>query len=572
MSLRLKRGFKALIRLAKKVPIIRKGAKAIKSKIVQRIDYERSLQEVYNVASFYPNIHEYSAQLMDPPRKSDPLISILLPTYNTPEEYLRECIDSIRDQSYKNWELCIADDKSSDPNVLRVIEEYIKLDKRIRLIKRKHNGMISEATNSALEIAKGEFVALMDHDDILWPNALYEVIRVLREKPETDYIYSDEDKIDGTGMIHSYPFLKPDLNIEFLESCNYMTHFSCIRNTILREIGGFRKVTDGAQDWDLFIRIIEKTKNVYHIRKMLYSWRVHEASTAADTDAKPYVYAAQERLLNDYIARGKYPGVVKRGIIKQHRVIVYDAPTDVAVRVVIHGTSVSTTTALIKSMSKYRAGVPFTILYAGEEDLKHGFEVAMATYLPHVQYDVDITGKSGYALVADSEFEYTIFAEDIVRFLTQDWAMLFISDIQRDNVGCVAPVILAEDGKTILSAGLGIGYGDKEGYLDMLQGMPIQDGHYTRGLYAKSRRNITAANPSIFATKRGAAAPLKSLAPIDWMLGMYGKDRVIYTPYIQVAVSRLPIYKYETKLSDGYEDPMLNPSFRKDSPRMEVRA
>jgi glycosyltransferase involved in cell wall biosynthesis len=210
--------------------------------------------------SFFPTIHDYYRQQHDATLQEGPLISILLPTYNTPEAYLRECIESIIIQSYPRWELCIADDNSKDKQVVRIIKEYQEQDDRIKLIERPVNGHISEATNSALTLASGEFVGLMDHDDTLWPNALYEIVCVIHENKTVDFIYSDEDKIDSTGKLHSYPFLKPDFSPEFLESCNYITHFSCIRRTVMESAGGFRKGYEGAQDWDLFIRITEKNR------------------------------------------------------------------------------------------------------------------------------------------------------------------------------------------------------------------------------------------------------------------------------------------------------------------------
>lgn len=204
MNSKLKKIAKWGISAAKSNQTTRRFLKSVKKKIIDRIDFERSQQEIYNVANFYPTIQEYVSQ-QHADLKNSPLISILLPTYNTPIQYLRECIDSILIQSYGNWELCIADDNSPDRKVVEVIKEYQHKDKRIKLVERKKNGHISESTNSALRIASGEFVALMDHDDVLWPNALYEMVKVINKSPDVDLIYTDEDKIDGGGAVQQIP-------------------------------------------------------------------------------------------------------------------------------------------------------------------------------------------------------------------------------------------------------------------------------------------------------------------------------------------------------------------------------
>jgi len=231
-----------------------------------------------------------------------PLISIIVPLYNTVEELLRECLDSVLAQTYENWELCVADDASPEPHVWKVIEEYqAKYGEKIKAVRLKKNLHIVGASNAALELAKGEFIALLDHDDILMPNALYEMMNRLSEYPETDFLYSDEDKIDESG-VHIEPFFKPDWSPDFLMSCNYITHFSVLRKSVVDSVDGFRFGTEGAQDWDLFLRVTAKTTKIQHISKILYSWRKSETSTAGDPDSKPYAYINQKRVLRDALS------------------------------------------------------------------------------------------------------------------------------------------------------------------------------------------------------------------------------------------------------------------------------
>lgn len=249
--------------------------------------------------------------------KSRPLISIITPVYNTPEKFLRECIESVIDQSYGNWELCLVDDASKDEKVRQTMLQYAAKDKRIKYKFRKTNGHISESSNNALNLATGDLIAFLDHDDILWPNALFEVVKLINEKPKTQFIYSDEDKFDISGNIHSDPFFKPGWSPEYLRSINYITHFTVIKKSLIENIGGFKKGTEGAQDWDLFLRAsreLEKNGNchplnpenpIQHIPAILYSWRKSSTSTAQNAESKKYAYEAQKKVLEFDILQRK---------------------------------------------------------------------------------------------------------------------------------------------------------------------------------------------------------------------------------------------------------------------------
>lgn len=570
----LKSTAKTAFRLAKKAAHsnkhTRRFAKSVKHTL-QRVVTSNDQREIYNISSFYPTITDYYYQTKDTAK--GPLISILMPTYNTPETYLRECIESIIVQSYPNWELCIADDNSPDSNVVKVIKEYQKQDARIKLEERKENGHISLATNSALDIASGDFVALMDHDDVLWPNALYEMVKVIKANKNVDFIYSDEDKIDGTGKIHSYPFLKPDFSPEFLESCNYITHFSCIRMSIMKQVGGFRKGYEGAQDWDLFIRIGEVTNNIVHIPKILYSWRIHEASTASDTDAKPYVYEAQRKLLVDHVERTKKEGMVETGIIRQHRTIKYVPVNESFLSVVVRYTTFEATERLVQSMATHVAGASYEVIFASSKTLAKAELEHFQKLLGDVkQHTVAVDLGRRYQDVLDvAKGTGLLFIADEAAILSDNWASIALADSQINQVGFVFPVVLDRSGGNVMSAGVGVGYGPT-GYQDMLQGMPFEDPHYTRGLYAKSRRNVGAGNEVAFAAVRPVIEQLAAQRDFyDACQALIAKGyRHIYSPYIQVAVDALPEVT-EATVADG-RDTYLNPNFNHDNPRMEVKA
>lgn len=236
--------------------------------------------------------------------EAGPLISVLVPTYNTPETWLRRCLDSVLAQVWPRWELCIADDASPDPQVLAVLEEYAGADARIRVTRREANGHISAASNTALDMAKGDFVALLDHDDELRPHALLEMVEAIVRQPDLGLLYSDEDKLDADDQRYD-PYFKPDWNPDLLLSQNYVCHLSVIRTDLVREVGGFRIGFEGSQDHDLILRCVERLRDgqIHHVPKVLYHWRAIEGSTALSRDAKDYASSAGVRAVDEHLRR-----------------------------------------------------------------------------------------------------------------------------------------------------------------------------------------------------------------------------------------------------------------------------
>ncbi len=233
-----------------------------------------------------------------------PGISILMPVYNTPRPWLVRAIESVRDQVYPNWELCIADDASTEPHVGETLRDYAARDARIKFVQRDTNGHISAASNSALALATGEFCALLDHDDELPQHALAEIVYALEAQPDLEFIYTDEDKIDESGH-RSDPYFKPDWNPDLLLGQNYTCHFSTFRTARLRAIGGFREGLEGSQDWDLTLRATADLdpRQIHHIPKVLYHWRAIPGSTAFVIDEKAdYPFQAAKRALTDHLA------------------------------------------------------------------------------------------------------------------------------------------------------------------------------------------------------------------------------------------------------------------------------
>jgi GT2 family glycosyltransferase len=253
----------------------------------------------------------YNQRIMDADRKKmkdkidhfsyHPLISVIVPVYNPDEQWLMRCVESVRSQLYPFWELCIADDASTKPHVLRILKEYMAKDPRIKVAFRDTNGHISACSNTALELATGEFIALLDHDDELSEDALYENASLLNAYPDADMIYSDEDKIYEDERFD--PFFKPDWSPDTFLSLMYTCHLGVYRTALVRQIGGFRGGFEGSQDYDLVLRLTEHTERICHIPRVLYHWRSIPASSAASFQTKSYAQDAALRAIQEALQR-----------------------------------------------------------------------------------------------------------------------------------------------------------------------------------------------------------------------------------------------------------------------------
>ena len=356
-----------------------------------------------------------------------PKISIIVPAYRTPEKFLREMIESVQKQSYENWELCIADGSLND-SISGILEEYASKDARVKYKLLDDNYGISGNTNAALELAAGDYIGLLDHDDILEINALYEVVKVINEK-KADVIYTDEDKVSLDLKEYFDPHFKPDYNPDYLKSCNYICHFFVAKTSVVEQAGHFDSSCDGSQDYDFILRCIAKSTQVVHIPQVLYHWRCHPNSTAMNPESKLYCYEAGKRAIGlDLKASGEEHARVE--MAKYYGMYEVYYPLDEEPLV-----SVITTT---------RAAV--------EENLKktkyHNLEVIECG-------EVYNTEKVN-AAVRTAAGKYCIFLPNLEGCEKADWLRLLVSNAERKEVGIVGPKLLSTS-EHIISAGMALG-------------------------------------------------------------------------------------------------------------------
>lgn len=402
-----------------------------------------------------------------------PKISIAMPVYNVEEKWLRLCIDSILNQVYTNWELCMADDASTDPNVKKILTEYQQLDERIRVVFREQNGHISEATNSALAIATGEFVALLDNDDELAINAFYEVVKVLNENPELDLIYSDEDKID-MDRNRSDPAFKPDWSPDLLLGTNYISHLGVYRRSILEEIGGFRKGYEGSQDYDLVLRFTEKTtkERITHIPKVLYYWRMLPTSTAVDQGSKGYAFEAGLRAVQDALVRRGINGHATHGAANGLYDVYYDIESEKLVSIIIPTKNgYKDVQRCVSSIIEKTTYQNYEIIMAdnGSTDPKmHELYAEFEQQLPGRFFVESIDIPFNFSTINNraakkAHGEYLLFLNNDTEVITENWLTLMVSFAQQERIGCVGAKLLYPN-NTVQHAGVILGLGGVAGH------------------------------------------------------------------------------------------------------------
>lgn len=397
-------------------------------------------------------------------------ISVAVPAYRTKEVFLRAMMDSLLDQSYDNWELVVANASPDDESMAAVFSEYTARDPRIRVFDLKENRGISANTNEAVKRAEGEYVGLLDHDDLLAPDALYEAARAVREQ-KADVLYTDEDKTDETGEAHFSPNFKPEFNIDLLRSNNYITHFFVFKKSLFEAVGGFREEFDGAQDHDLIFRCCEKAEKIVRIPRVLYHWRTHEASTADNPLSKQYAYESGRRAVEENLKRSGYPDAkVERlkdfGFFR----VRYPLPGEPKISVLIptkdNAGVLKRCVDSIRQVSSYKnyeliliennSTEPETFAYYKE--LEKDPRIRIVTYEGGFNFSAVNNFGASFA-----EGEYLMFLNNDTEILTPDWMQELASNAARKEVGAVGCRLCYPD-NTIQHAGVIIGIGGSAGH------------------------------------------------------------------------------------------------------------
>jgi GT2 family glycosyltransferase len=396
-----------------------------------------------------------------------PLISLIMPVYNTDPNLLERAIQSVRQQAYAQWELCICDDGSTLPEVRRSLATAVEHDSRIKVVHSEQNEGIAAASNQALAVASGEFVALLDHDDELAPHALYQAAKLLNRHPETDLIYSDEDKIDVTGRRYE-PFFKPDWSPDLMLSCNYLCHLTVLRAGLVREVGGFQSAYDGSQDYDLFLRVLEKTSAVQHLPKILYHWRAVSTSTAAGPSVKMTAHAAARLALQDHLARQNIAAEVEAGCSLGRWRVKYALPEQPGVSIIIPtGGNIPLLEQCIQGLLEKTGYRPFELVLVdnSRSDAVQGLFArttqrwAKCRYLDCRNQSFNYSRLNNLAVQATNE-PLLLFLNDDTVPINPDWLEAMVEQGQRPEVGAVGAKLLYFD-NTIQHAGVVMGiYGN----------------------------------------------------------------------------------------------------------------
>lgn len=436
--------------------------------VVVRSDYQRWIDRF----DYQPSMHRRTVADRIARLKHRPLISVVMPVYNTPAHFLDAAIASVVNQVYPDWELCIADDRSTEPHVKPLLQEWAARDSRIRIVFRGENGHIARATNSAFELAGGEWIAPLDHDDVLRENALAEVALEIVRNPNAELIYSDEDKIDEAGRRFD-PHFKCDFSPELFRSMNYLNHLTVHRAANIRAVGGWRAGFEGSQDYDLNLRIYELVGEgrIIHIPKVLYHWRAVKGSTALAAGAKDYAFEAAQRALRDHISRLKLDATVEPVPgLPFHRIRYAVANPPPMVSIIIptkdHLEDLRTCIASIVDRTDHRnyevivvdngSKEPATRRYLASLPRKDGFRVLR---YPHAFNYSAINNMAA----REARGDILALINNDVEVITPGWLTEMVSWAQQPRVGCVGAKLYYPD-DTVQHGGVILGIGGVAGH------------------------------------------------------------------------------------------------------------
>ena len=484
-----------------------------------------------------------------------PKISVVVPAYRTPEIFLRQMIESLEKQSYENWELVIGNASPEDETMARILKEYTGKDPRVKNVPIPENIGIAENTNAALAAAAGNFVGFMDHDDLLAPDALFEIAIRLEKDPSIDAFYTDEDKVRTDLSEYFQPHFKPDFNLDLLRSNNYICHFSMFDADLLKKTGLFRPEYDGSQDHDMILRLTEEAKHVCHIPKILYYWRSHPNSVAADIGAKTYAIDAAKRAVHDHM-RDYYGIEVEVESTRAFPTIFqikYPINGEPLISIVIPNKDhVEDLRRCITSIEKKSTWKNYEIVVVENNSV----EQSIRDYYKELESDPKVkivTYEGGFnysrinnAGVKETKGEYLLFLNNDTEVISSDWMEQLLMYAQRKDVGAVGAKLYYAD-NTIQHAGVVIGLGAHRSAGHTHYKMPREHlGYMGRLCYAQYVTAVTGAclmvKKSIYEEVDGLDESFTiSLNDVDLCLKIREKGYLnIFTPFAE-------LYHYESK-------------------------
>ena len=488
----------------------------------------------------------------------EPLISVVVPLYKTPKNYLKALVDSIKAQSYSNWELVLSDGSGEPSPIADLLNQMSSEDNRIKVISADKQYRIVENTNRAIEHANGEFIAFADHDDCLAPDALFEAVKALNEDKAIEFIYTDEDKTDGNGKTFFEPQMKPDFNLDLLRTVNYICHLSVIKREILDKIGYLDNKYEGAQDYDLTLRAIENTDKIYHIPRVLYHWRSHVNSTAENPESKKYAFEAGRRAIQAHYDRlnikaevidGEYPGLYRTKYIRD-----YDPLISIIIPNKDHIDDLKRCIDSIEEKSSYKNYEFIIVENNSENDETFEFYKKLEEENKKVKV-VYYKGIFNFSLINNfgtehANGEYYLLLNNDTSIINGDCFDEMLGYCMRSDVGIVGARLYFED-DTIQHAGVVVGFGGIAGHCFVMQPRG-NTGYCHRIICAQDYSAVTAAcmmvDAKVFKEVNGLSGDLAvAFNDIDFCLRVREAGYlVVYNPYAE-------LYHFESK-SRGLED------------------
>ncbi|HWB46308.1 MAG TPA: glycosyltransferase [Hyphomicrobiaceae bacterium] len=527
-------------------------------------------------------------------RARGPTISILTPVYNTPAGILDDAIQSVLRQTYPNWELCICDDGSTSAETLEVLERYRGVDWRLRIVRAPHNLNIARATNLAAELATGEFVGFLDHDDVLEADALDHIVRGIAGCPEADLIYTDEDKIEPDGTF-SEPYLKPDWSPEQLLSVMYILHFMVVRKRLFLEIGGLRHEYVGSQDYDLALRATARARRVLHIPRVLYHWRKIPGSAAAVVDAKPEALRNAGRALQEFVASQDAGAKVLPGLLPgTYRIdwpLSPPVPVTLAIvagcrrRVVPGRGDILLVENFLDSIIGKSTYPNYRLLVVDDNGelpsrVRRKVEARGGRVVSFERRPPFSFAKKTNFVFAHCETEHVILLNDDLEVISSDWIEVLTGICRRPGVGVVGGKLLFPDGR-IQHAGIALGVNGMASHL--FQNRPADRAAYCG--YADIARNYSAVTAAAMATRLSVVREVGGFderLPVDYndvdfcLRVRAAGYRIVYTPHAQLyhfEKSSLPRTRQAAHERDFFErrwrpqilqDPFYHPLLPRD--------